>query len=44
MNALIEDQSPAAMARASVTYNMIIEGVLAETATPTTTARSRSTG
>ncbi len=31
MNALIEDQSPAAMARASVTYNMIIEGVLAET-------------
>ncbi|HUA11963.1 MAG TPA: R2-like ligand-binding oxidase [Solirubrobacteraceae bacterium] len=31
MNALLEDQSPAAMARASVTYNMIIEGVLAET-------------
>jgi ribonucleoside-diphosphate reductase beta chain len=31
MNALMEDQSPAAMARASVTYNMIIEGVLAET-------------
>lgn len=31
MNALLEDQSPAAIARASVTYNMIIEGVLAET-------------
>jgi len=31
MNVLLEDQSPAAMARASVTYNMIIEGVLAET-------------
>ncbi len=31
MNALLEDQSSAAMARASVTYNMIIEGVLAET-------------
>ena len=31
MNALLDDQSPAAMARASVTYNMIIEGVLAET-------------
>ena len=31
MNALLEDQSPAAQARASVTYNMIIEGVLAET-------------
>ncbi len=31
MNALLEDQSPATMARASVTYNMIIEGVLAET-------------
>ena len=31
MNALLEDQSPATIARASVTYNMIIEGVLAET-------------
>ena len=31
MNALLEDQSPAAVARASVTYNMVIEGVLAET-------------
>jgi ribonucleoside-diphosphate reductase beta chain len=31
MNALLDDQSPAAIARASVTYNMIIEGVLAET-------------
>ena len=31
MNGLLEDQSPAAMARASVTYNMIVEGVLAET-------------
>jgi ribonucleoside-diphosphate reductase beta chain len=31
MNALLDDQSPATMARASVTYNMIIEGVLAET-------------
>src|SRR5271165_4673418 len=31
MNTLLEDQSPVAMARASVTYNMIIEGVLAET-------------
>ncbi len=31
MHALIEDQSPVAIARASVTYNMIIEGVLAET-------------
>jgi len=31
MNALLEDQSPAAIARASVTYNMVIEGVLAET-------------
>jgi ribonucleoside-diphosphate reductase beta chain len=31
MNALLEDQTPATMARASVTYNMIIEGVLAET-------------
>jgi ribonucleoside-diphosphate reductase beta chain len=31
MNALLVDQSPAAIARASVTYNMIIEGVLAET-------------
>jgi ribonucleoside-diphosphate reductase beta chain len=31
MNALLDDQSPAAIARASVTYNMVIEGVLAET-------------
>lgn len=31
MNALLEDQSPATIARASVTYNMVIEGVLAET-------------
>src|SRR6202007_525107 len=31
MNALLEDQSPTAIARASVTYNMVIEGVLAET-------------
>lgn len=31
MNALLEDDSPAALARASVTYNMVIEGVLAET-------------
>jgi ribonucleoside-diphosphate reductase beta chain len=31
MNALLEDQSAAAIARASVTYNMMIEGVLAET-------------
>jgi ribonucleoside-diphosphate reductase beta chain len=31
MNALLADQSPAAIARASVTYNMVIEGVLAET-------------
>jgi len=31
MNALLEDQSPTTIARASVTYNMVIEGVLAET-------------
>jgi ribonucleoside-diphosphate reductase beta chain len=31
MNALLEDDSPVAIARASVTYNMVIEGVLAET-------------
>jgi ribonucleoside-diphosphate reductase beta chain len=31
MNALLMDRSPAAVARASVTYNMVIEGVLAET-------------
>jgi ribonucleoside-diphosphate reductase beta chain len=31
MNALLEDSSPRAIARASVTYNMVIEGVLAET-------------
>jgi ribonucleoside-diphosphate reductase beta chain len=31
MDALLEDDSPVAIARASVTYNMVIEGVLAET-------------
>ncbi|HRI87055.1 MAG TPA: ribonucleotide-diphosphate reductase, partial [Candidatus Hydrogenedentes bacterium] len=31
MNALTSDSSPAAVAKASATYNMIIEGVLAET-------------
>lgn len=31
MNALLTDDSPAAQARASATYNMIVEGVLAET-------------
>ena len=31
LNKLTEDPSPINMARASVTYNMIIEGVLAET-------------
>src|SRR5205807_3625997 len=31
MNVLLEDQSSTAVARASVTYNMVIEGVLAET-------------
>lgn len=31
MHALLSDSSPAAQARASVTYNMIVEGVLAET-------------
>jgi ribonucleoside-diphosphate reductase beta chain len=31
MNALVTDRSPAAQTRASVTYNMIVEGVLAET-------------
>lgn len=31
MGRLSADRSPAAMARASVTYNMIVEGVLAET-------------
>jgi ribonucleoside-diphosphate reductase beta chain len=31
MNVLLEDRSPVAIARASVTYNMVIEGVLAET-------------
>jgi ribonucleoside-diphosphate reductase beta chain len=31
MYALLSDSSPAALLRASVTYNMIIEGVLAET-------------
>lgn len=31
MNALLTDRSPGALARASTTYNMIVEGVLAET-------------
>ena len=31
LNALLTDASPAAQIRASVTYNMIVEGVLAET-------------
>lgn len=31
MHALLTDQSPAAQAKASVTYNLIVEGVLAET-------------
>jgi ribonucleoside-diphosphate reductase beta chain len=31
MNALLTDASPAAQARASVTYNLVVEGVLAET-------------
>ena len=31
LQALSEDDSPAALARAAVTYNMIVEGVLAET-------------
>jgi ribonucleoside-diphosphate reductase beta chain len=31
MNRLLEDSSPEAVARAAVTYNMIVEGVLAET-------------
>ena len=31
MNRLLEDPSPAAQAEASVTYNLIVEGVLAET-------------
>jgi ribonucleoside-diphosphate reductase beta chain len=31
MNALLSDPSPAAQARASAVYNMIVEGVLAET-------------
>jgi ribonucleoside-diphosphate reductase beta chain len=31
MNALLVDTSPAAQLRASITYNMIVEGVLAET-------------
>jgi ribonucleoside-diphosphate reductase beta chain len=31
MNRLLQDQSAEAMARASVTYNIIVEGVLAET-------------
>jgi ribonucleoside-diphosphate reductase beta chain len=31
MNALLDDPSPAAQVRAAVTYNLIVEGVLAET-------------
>lgn len=31
LNALYDDPSPAAQVRASITYNMIVEGVLAET-------------
>ena len=31
MNALLDDRSPAAQVRAAVTYNLIVEGVLAET-------------
>jgi ribonucleoside-diphosphate reductase beta chain len=31
MNALLDDASPATQVRASVTYNLIVEGVLAET-------------
>ena len=31
MHALLEDSSPQAQVRASITYNMIVEGVLAET-------------
>lgn len=31
MNALLDDHSPAVQARAAVTYNMVVEGVLAET-------------
>lgn len=31
MRALLDDPSPAAQARASVTYNLVVEGVLAET-------------
>jgi len=31
MHALLDDASPAAQTRASVTYNLIVEGVLAET-------------
>ena len=31
MNALIADPSPAAIAKASATYNMVVEGMLAET-------------
>ena len=31
MNRLLDDPSPEALARAAVTYNMIVEGVLAET-------------
>src|SRR5437764_644754 len=31
MHALLEDSSPASQVRASVTYNLIVEGVLAET-------------
>ena len=31
MHALLTDQSPATQVKASITYNLIIEGVLAET-------------
>ena len=31
LHALLDDRSPAAQVRASVTYNMVVEGVLAET-------------
>jgi ribonucleoside-diphosphate reductase beta chain len=31
MHALLDDPSPAAQVRASVTYNLVVEGVLAET-------------
>src|SRR4051794_4525176 len=34
MHALLDDSSPAAQVRASVTYNLVVEGVLAETGYP----------